>query len=105
MSENLKATYRDLLFVANIKNRKTQKVMLNYISKQPKYVLALKEITHNIIKGNIHVDDNIKKKLQRHKRNIYDISTSNVKKHIVQSGGWLQWILPLIPIILDLVLD
>jgi hypothetical protein len=109
MSENLKYCLKDLEFVSKIKCEKTQKSLLMYLSKSPKYYLALKEIALNVIKGNVDIDNKTKKKLSKHKKNIYSLvlknklRSRNRKKLVIQSGGWL-WIIPLITSIIDLAL-
>ncbi len=109
MSENLKYCLKDLEYASKIKCEKTRKYLLIYLSKSPKYYLALKEIAINIIKGNVDIDNKTKKKLSKHKKNIYSLILKNKpylrdrKKLVIQSGGWL-WIIPLITSIIDLVL-
>src|SRR5258708_3381909 len=96
MSENLRSVINDLTFVANIRCKKTQKNVLKYMSKEVKYRKAIKELAVNIIKGNIKIDhEPTKKKVRKHKENIYDISKLKSPKYIEQSGGWLQWIIPI----------
>ncbi len=109
MSENLKYCHKDLEFVSKIKCENTQKILLMYLAKSPKYYLALKEIALNVIKGNVYINNKTKKKLSKHKKNIYSLVLKNKlysrdrKKLVVQSGGWL-WIIPLITSIIDLAL-
>ncbi len=108
MSQNLMNCLKDLEFVSKIRCHKTQKKLLTYMSKNPKYYLALREIALNVIKGNAKVDDKTKRKLKKHKKDIYDyVKTKNClnkrKKLVVQSGGWL-WLIPLISSVIDLVL-
>ena len=108
MSENLKKHFKDLEFISKIKCDKTKKAMMKYKSKDPKIYLALREIALNVIKGNIDMDKKTKRKLSKHKKNIYNIAKRGkipVKKRknlVVQSGGWL-WILPVVSTIIDLM--
>jgi hypothetical protein len=108
MSENLRNCLKDLEFVSKIKCNKTQKKLLTYMSKNPKYYLALREITLNVIKGNAQIDDKTEKRLSKHKKDILELvksknSLAKRKKLVVQSGGWL-WLIPLISSVIDLVL-
>lgn len=109
MSQNLRNCLKDLEFVSKVKCSKTQKSLLRYMSKSPKYYLALKEIAVNIIKGNVSADSRTKTKLKRHKNVICAIAKNKNclnkrKKLVIQSGGWL-WFIPLITSIIDLVLQ
>lgn len=67
MSKNLRNCLKDLEFVSKIKCSKTQKSLLRYMSKNPKYYLAIKEIAVNIIKGNVIANSRAKTKSKRHK--------------------------------------
>jgi hypothetical protein len=44
MSQKLRNCLKHLEFISKIKDRKTQKNLLKYISNYPKYYMALKEI-------------------------------------------------------------
>lgn len=107
MSENLRKYFSDLQFVSKIKCKKTKKILLKYLAKNPQIYSALKEIAVNVIKGNVEMDSKTKSKLRKHKKSICELAQSskkckNRKKLIVQSGGWL-WILPVISTIIDLL--
>lgn len=108
MSQNLRTCLKDLEFVSKIKCNKTKKGLLTYMSKSPKYYSALREIALNIIKGNAQIDDKSKKRLKRHRKDIYDLAKNKNcltkrKKLVIQSGGWL-WLIPLISSVIDLML-
>ena len=102
MSANLKKYYRDLEFVSKIKNKKLQKDILKYISKNPNIYLAIKEIGVNVIEGNIK-----QKKLTKNKKTLLNKfktkqSLTTCKK-IVQNGGAWMWLIPLITTVIDLI--
>jgi hypothetical protein len=107
MSQNLRNCLKDLEFVSKIKDSKTQKNLLKYISNSPKYHMALKEIAVNVIKGNVKTNIKTKNKLRKHKKVISELAKSKNcaakrKKLVIQSGGWL-WIIPLITSLIELV--
>ena len=107
MSQNLRNCLKDLEFVSKIKCNKTQKNLLKYMSKSPKYYIALREIAINVIKGNVETDKKTKNRLRKSKKVICDlVKTKNClakrKKLVVQSGGWL-WLVPLISSVIDLL--
>ena len=107
MSENLRKSISDLDFVSRIKCPKTKKVLLKYLAKSPKYFLALREISNNIIKGHLPIKGNKKNKLKKYKKNIVQLAkasknSKNRKSLVVQSGGWL-WIVPIVSGIIDLI--
>src|SRR5258708_33158774 len=105
MSENLRSVIPVLAFVAKFPSKHTQKRMLKYLSKKEKFRKAIKELAVNLLKGNIKIDlERTKRKVRKHKVNIYEISKSKNPKYIVQSGGWLQWIIPIASALLEVAL-
>ena len=96
MSDNLKKFLPTLEVVSTIRDKKLQKNVLKYFAKNKNFASALREITKNIIKGNVQLDKYKKRKISRHKTNLYSIAFSkNHSKNIAQSGGWM-WIIPII---------
>jgi len=94
MSQNLRNCLKDLEFVSKIRCNKAQKNLLKYMSKSPKYYIALREIAINVIKGNVETDKKTKNKLGKNKKATCNLVKSNNclskrKKLVVQSGGWL----------------
>ncbi len=77
MSQNLRNCLKDLEFISKIKCNKTQKYLLKYMSKNPKYYIALREIALNVIKGNVETDKKTKKRLRRNKKVIYNLVKSD----------------------------
>lgn len=95
MSVNLKAHLPLLEIISAIKDRKLQLALLKYYSKNKKFQSALKEISKNVIKGNVKLSNYKRRKLSKFKSNIYSIAYENKPKKIVQTGGWL-WVIPII---------
>ena len=100
MSENLRKVIGDLEFVSRIKCAKTKKVLLKYLASKPIYCKAFKEISKNLISGNIKRPKGYRKRLSpQERKSIYNLAktkkASDRKKLIVQSGGWL-WLIPVI---------
>ncbi len=107
MSENLRKLLSDFEFISRIDCPKTRKILLAYISRKPKYYKALKEISKNIISGNIKKPKSCKKRLSsQDRKRIIRLSKSKSakqsKKLIVQSGGWM-WVIPLVAEIIRLL--
>lgn len=98
MSERLRSCLTDLEFVSKLKP-KTRKIVLKELAAIKKdYYLALKEIAKNTVKRNIDIS---KTKLsKRAKQNILSLAHNKSKKQrkrlLVQSGGWISWIVPLV---------
>ena len=95
MSANLKKYLPVLLTLSDIKDEKLSNLLLRYYSKRENFRKALREISRNVIKGNIPLSKYRKAKIKRFRDNIYSVAQRPVKQHIVQSGGWL-WIIPTI---------
>ena len=107
MSENLRKLLADFQFISKIDCIKTRKVLLDYISKKPKYFKALKEISKNIISGNIKKPKSCKRFLTtKDRKSILKLSTAKSAKKskslIVQSGGWM-WVIPIVSEIISLL--
>jgi hypothetical protein len=68
MSQNLRNFLKDLELISKIKDSKTQKNLLKYISNYPRYYMALKKIAVNVIKGNVKTNTKTKKKLKKHRK-------------------------------------
>ena len=100
MSDNLKKWLPILCVISEIEDKKLQKNLLRYFSKKKSFMLSLREISKNIIKGNVEMSVYKKSKLMKQRKILYSIAYEKnplkVKKNIVQSGGSLFYILPLI---------
>jgi len=102
MSSNLRKALIELNFVASIKNKKLKKQLLSYLSKNIKYRLAIREIALNLIKGNLKLKQSIKLKLIKHKKQILGANKNLNHKYVVQSGGWLPLIIPVVAALLNI---
>jgi hypothetical protein len=107
MSDNLQKCIRDLEFVSKISCVRTQRAVLRYLSKNPKFCRAVKEIAVNVIKGNIDLNEQTLNKLRPHKkllRKLISKKTNKTKRKelVIQSGGWF-WLIPVITGIIDLL--
>jgi hypothetical protein len=100
ISNNLKSCIEKLNFIASIKDPiKRKKVLLN-LNDECLYK-ALREIAYNTVIKKVHLSPKNKKELQRHKLKIQKLAcfTKNKiqrKKLVVQSGGFLPLLMPLI---------
>ena len=100
MSKNLKTWLPILSLISSIRDSKVQKYLLKYFSKKKKFKSALREITRNIIKGNVLMSKHKRYKLSKNRKILYSIAydknDSKVQKNIIQSGGSLFYIIPLL---------
>ena len=95
MSANLKSNLPLLQIISDIKDKKLQLALLKYYSKNKKFQSALREISKNVIKGNVKLSNYKRRKLAKFKNNIYSIAYENKPAKIVQTCGWL-WVIPII---------
>jgi hypothetical protein len=100
MSKNLRECLKHLELVAQIKNAKTRASVLKDISVKDCYYDAIHEITINALKGNIPLSTYQKSGLGRNKRKIKALLCAKKRpkkfrtKAVVQSGGWIQYLIP-----------
>jgi hypothetical protein len=103
MSENFRACVIALEFVSKIKNKKNRELILKEYSKLPEFQSAYQEMAANVIKGHVPMDEELKNKLVKFEDSFFDIyENKNIKRHIVQSGGYF-WIWSLISAAIDLL--
>lgn len=105
MSENLKKCLSEIANAVAIKDEAKRAKVLNALSVQDCFYLALKEIAVNTVNQRIPLNKSLKKKLLPHADSIVALSKLSRKspkrsETIVQSGGWL---LPLLPSVLGLL--
>lgn len=103
MSKNLKKCYQKLKFISQIRNSGLQKKLLKEISNECTYQ-ALREIALNFISGNL--DDKKVKKYSKLLKNLTkkNITKTHKRKLVVQSGGFLQYAIPIIGTVLGEIL-
>ena len=93
MSKNLIHCYEKLKFISEIKDEKLRKKLLNRVGDNCLYN-ALHEIAINTLKGRIPLNSNQKRKLNKQKKLLINLSKNtkdNIrkKKLVKQSGGAL----------------
>lgn len=82
-----------------LKGKKLRQDFLSDQFKQDaKIYKAIHEIVMNVVHQNLPIPDDVKPKLRRHKRAIiefiHDKNKKRNRKHLVQSGGYLHYIIP-----------
>lgn len=110
ISQELKQFLPIIQMLGKIRGAKLRKqILLDHYKRDPKIYKAVKEIVTNLVHKNIPIDTNIKRKLVRHKRSIIELIHDNNRKrnrkHLAQSGGYLQYIIPVLTQILSRLLS
>ncbi len=101
MSKQLRENLPHLQTIASVKDKKLQLSLLKYFSKKKSFKKALREISKNLIKGNVPLSKYRKSLIKKHRKNIYAVAynnridSDNLSKQVIQTGGWL-WIIPII---------
>lgn len=75
--------------------RRVQHTLIKNATKSQIYSIC--EIVLNILKGNLKLPEEEIQKLQKKKKLLRDLmkrSTLKTKKHLIQRGGFLQFIIP-----------
>ena len=105
-----KSKFRDnfefFSYLAKLPARR-QKILIKGMDRD--LLLALSEICLNIIKRNVPLTDNEKKKLKPYEKQVYQMSLKrhsiNKKKQIAQTGGFLGTLLgSVLPILISSVI-
>jgi hypothetical protein len=97
--------------VSKIRNAKTRALVLRDLSVKDCYYDAVHEITINALKGNIPLKPFEQKGLKKHKRRIKALvcakrASKKVKSRaFVQSGGWIQFLIPAVGALLGGILN
>jgi len=110
MSENLKNCMIELLELTKLKDRKSKEAVLKFLSKKKCVYLALREISLNILNKQIPLNKKQLSKLGPHAKTIKALACgSNYKKSqkklVVQSGGFLPYIIPIVSTLLPAIVD
>jgi hypothetical protein len=81
--------HKDLLKILAFSKTRYKKAILNKADKQ--LILSICDIIFNILNGNVHIDNDTKNKLNKHKfflrRLIEKSSLQQKKKILIQKGG------------------
>lgn len=101
MSQNLRRTIVLLEFVSKIKNKKLRYQNLQILGSNINVIKALREIAFNIVNKNVDLPIHTKRKLKNHKAVLVALSKkarskSYRKKLVVQAGGALPFLIPLV---------
>jgi len=110
MSSNLKTCLSQLEFIASIKDSKLRGKILDHIRKNKNIYKALREIAVNTVNGKIKLKPKDKLKLRSYKSAIIKLtkkknSSASRRKLIIQSGGFLPVLIPLVTAILSEVIN
>jgi hypothetical protein len=106
MSKNLIQCMKVFSLVARVKNEKLRKKILKAMTCDDHIYRALHELVNNTIKGTIPLTSAQKAKLRRQRKFIQSISCKKAsskqrKEVIVQSGGYLSVIYPIVASLLS----
>lgn len=104
MSKNLQNCISELQLVAKMKNKHAQSNLLKKLAKQNCFYNAIKEISLNVVDNNIPLTEVHKKILRKHRHVIRALAQPSKRKKIkavVQSGGALSLLIPLVSALLD----
>lgn len=101
ISENLKNNLNLLKIIYGTKNNRLQKQLLKDFSKNKTFYKSLQEIALNLGYNNIHVNKSQKTKLSKYKKLVaclckYQNNKKKKQKLIVQSGGFLNLVIPIL---------
>lgn len=110
MSCNLKKCINKLLVISKVKNLSLRKKLLKDISCDEKVFAALQEIALNTVHSNVPLETPVKKKLRKYKKDILKLtkkvkSKRKQKSLVVQSGGFLPFLIPAVLSVLTSVLS
>lgn len=109
ISDDLKDCLPIMELLMKIKRPKLrQDFLCDQFKQNPKIYKAVHEIVTNLVHKNIPLDTSTKQRLRRHKRNIVDLVHDKNKKrhrtHLIQSGGYLHYIIPAVLSLLSTLL-
>jgi hypothetical protein len=108
MSQNLQHCMNKLKVISLIKNETVRKKVLNDLYDNCLYK-ALNEIATNTVNKKVSLNSKQKQSLKKYKTNIHKLSTFTKSKRkrknlVVQSGGFLPFIIPAVASILTSLL-
>jgi hypothetical protein len=112
MSDNLKKCLNELKLAMQYKHKPTRNAILKFLSNKKCIYNALREISMNILNKQIKLKNHHIRKLNPHVKTIKALGKGvkhrrTQQKLVLQSGGFLPWLLPLvasaIPAVIDLI--
>ena len=105
MSKRLKKNAKTLQFLTEADNKVAKAVIK---ASKADIICCFSEICYNLLKGTIDLSPKLKTRLSQHKQTIRKLAKKSVKqskkKHLVQKGGFLGAILPLVKTLLPSLL-
>jgi len=105
MSQNLKNVIKTLDMVARVRGKKKREALLRGMNSDPNIYMALQEIAYNTINKNIRLTETHHKRLRGYKRLLLELANGIKAKYkkrvVVQSGGFLPVLIPLVLAILN----
>ena len=105
MSKRLKKNAKTLQFLTEADNKVAKAVIK---ASKADIICCFSEICYNLLKGTIDLSPKLKTRLSKHKQTIRKLAKKSVnqseKKHLVQKGGFLGAILPLVKTLLPTLL-
>jgi hypothetical protein len=106
MSTNLISVIRVLEMVSSIKDIKQREKVLRKLSAKKSFYDALREIAHNTVHSNIQLEAHHKTQLKKHRRTLIELAVKSKgirkkKALVVQSGGFLPILIPLVLALLN----
>lgn len=101
MSKLLQKYWHRLEIIASIKRKQLRRELLKEFSKDEDFCKVLRELARNTVNRNIPLKRFHVRQLQSHKRTILALSKKKTKKSvrkkaIVQSGGFLPVLIPIV---------
>lgn len=94
MSGFLVEKYLPLLqAVVKVKNVRCRQMILKELGKDKQFATCLREITENLLDGNVDLSVKDKRRLNRHAKVIKSLQKG---KGVSQSGGFLNIVIPLL---------
>jgi hypothetical protein len=110
MSENLRKCLKDLKLAMKCKDKASRKAILKFLSNKKCIYNALREISMNIINKQIKLQRHHVRRLHPHVKTIKALGRGvqhrkRQQKLVIQSGGFLPWLLPLVASALPAVID
>ena len=110
MSDNLKKCMKELEVAMRYRDKPTRNAKLKYLSNKICIYDALREIAMNIVNKNIPLNRKHINRLNQHTKTIKALKCGTKSKHlrkklVLQSGGFLPWLLPLVATAITTAID
>lgn len=104
MSQNLRNYLPVFNAIIEVSRKADREIVMQIMAKNPKFMMALREIADNTVNGNVTLSDIDKKSLKKHKRTLVQLAKGRGKNTLIQEGsGFLPILIPLVVATLDLI--